>query len=68
MPDILLSALPEFLGSLCAGLVIAAGTWTARRLRARRADRTGPDAPAVESLPPGDGHAGSASRPHEEAQ
>ncbi|MFI0516097.1 hypothetical protein ACH3Y9_41120 [Streptomyces sp. WSLK1-5] len=28
-------ALPEFLGSLCATLVVTIGTWTARKARSR---------------------------------
>ncbi|WP_188268766.1 MULTISPECIES: hypothetical protein [unclassified Streptomyces] len=61
MKDLLLSALPEFLGSLCAALVLAAGTRTARRPRTRRArharrtgppnTRTAPGAPPSPEIP-----------------
>ncbi|MFF6881436.1 hypothetical protein ACFY9S_40025 [Streptomyces sp. NPDC012474] len=30
-------ALPEFLGSLCATLVVTAGAWTVRKARSRAA-------------------------------
>ncbi|MEV7372980.1 hypothetical protein AB0O51_19140 [Streptomyces sp. NPDC090301] len=36
MYNVLVSALPEFLGSLSAGLVIAGLTWAVRQLRARQ--------------------------------
>ncbi|MFE3073037.1 hypothetical protein [Streptomyces sp. NPDC059247] len=42
MMDIVFSALPEFLGSLCAGLVIAAvGRARRRPRRSRRSHRAG---------------------------
>ncbi|MFF4873993.1 hypothetical protein [Streptomyces sp. NPDC000961] len=68
MYDVFASALPEFLGSLSAGLVIAVATWTARKLRARRTQR-------IESAPPAAGHTALeggqsdvASRPYGEAR
>jgi hypothetical protein len=33
-------ALPEFLGSLCATLVVTIGTWTARKARSRAVVRS----------------------------
>lgn len=33
------AALPEFLGSLCATLVVAIGTWMRRKARSRTATR-----------------------------
>ncbi|MFC7924570.1 hypothetical protein [Streptomyces cinereoruber] len=44
------AALPEFLGSLSAGLVVGAATWAIRRLHARRAHQNVPTASA-ERLP-----------------
>ncbi|MFD5899677.1 hypothetical protein [Streptomyces sp. NPDC060366] len=34
--ELITNALPEFLGSLAATLVLASGRWSARRFRARR--------------------------------
>ncbi|MFC5144615.1 hypothetical protein [Streptomyces aureoversilis] len=47
MYEILLSTLPEFLGSLAAGLTLATTGWVVTKLRERRALRRppGPNAP-----------------------
>lgn len=45
---ILTASLPEFLGSLAAGLLLGVGSWTVRRLRRRVAPTTPkppPDSP-----------------------
>jgi hypothetical protein len=41
-------ALPEFLGSLCATLVVTVGAWTVRKARSRAASRRSQTTPDVE--------------------
>lgn len=43
------AALPEFLGSLAASLLLAAGAWAARKLGGRR--ETAPSPPRAEKSP-----------------
>ncbi|GAA0452548.1 hypothetical protein [Streptomyces olivaceiscleroticus] len=59
MYDVLRAALPEFLGSLGAALTLAAGTWTARKLRTRFRSRVVPPVVSSEAV---DGAAASPVR------